>query len=541
MIVALGYGWRKGYEKVTNCFMECSIQKEPILKATRIVRNVITNIILQVVLMISGLLIPRFLLMYYGSTVNGMISSIAQFITYVALVEMGIENAAVVALYRPIADKNNEELESILVSAKRMYRQSGTIYFVLVIVLAFCYPLMIREQLEYTFVFQMVLCVGAVNVIDFFILGKYKVFLIAEQKYYILNIARILATIVLLVVSVILLQKQSSVLAVKSCAIVTHLGEALFIFIYMRCNYRYIKYQSPRLFKIKQRLNAFIHQICAVIVYNTDLVVLTVFLSGQSLMEISVYTVYALAFSFLSNFVSTLTTGIQASFGNLYACNEKQRIRTFFGLYEFLYLMFCCFMCACFSVLIIPFVSCYTKGITDVKYIRYEVGILFALCGLSAQIKDASAVIIKAVGRYKETQRYAIEEAVVKVLVSLMLVRPLGIVGVLIGTLVSHIIMSFHFIYYVAKELIPSSGRDTLIRIVRNCLLVGTIMVVELQVVQLTDSWVEWIVRAFIITIVNSAIFLGINCYFEPEQGKQMMMIMIQRIKKLMVGRNGGS
>ena len=58
-------------------------------RTSKFVLNSASTALLQVVTMVAGFITPRFLLMAYGSDVNGLISSINQFITYFNLVEAG--------------------------------------------------------------------------------------------------------------------------------------------------------------------------------------------------------------------------------------------------------------------------------------------------------------------------------------------------------------------------------------------------------------------------------------------------------------------
>ena len=110
---------------------------------------------------------------------------------------------------------------------------SGGIYTVIIVGLAFVYPLCIKDQLDYWFVFSMVIVIAGVNVIDYFMIGKYKVLLIADQKNYIINLIKSVATIVLTVISCFMLVSGNSLIAVKFIAILTHLCEAIFIRIYV--------------------------------------------------------------------------------------------------------------------------------------------------------------------------------------------------------------------------------------------------------------------------------------------------------------------
>ena len=48
-------------------------------------KNASMSLLLQLVLAISGILLPRFFIALYGSAVNGLVSSIGQFISYMSL------------------------------------------------------------------------------------------------------------------------------------------------------------------------------------------------------------------------------------------------------------------------------------------------------------------------------------------------------------------------------------------------------------------------------------------------------------------------
>ena len=491
----------------------------------RIFRNVGANILLQIVLMISGLIIPRYILAIYGSEMNGLVSSISQFITYAALIETGIGDAAVIALYKPIAENDTKEIGSILTASKKLYFKSGCIYLAVIVTLALIYPILMPPQFGYGFTALMVLCIGALNAIDYFILGKYKVFLVADQKYYVLNVIRTFATIILTIVSVLLLYNNVAVLPVKFFAVLVHLGEAILICIYMRIKYSQLNYHSNGTVKIGQRWNTLIFQICATITYNTDIVVLTLFLPGRSLKEISVYTVYNMVFSMLTNLAASLTTGISASFGNLYARKENGKLVQLFGLYELFYFIVLFISCTCFAVLIVPFVSCYTKGVQDADYIRYGVGLLFAANGLSALVKDVSGMINMAVGRLERSRKFAIEEAVVNIAVSLLLVRKYGIVGVLIGTLVSHVLMSARMIDYSAKLLAHNTRARTVSRLFRNILVGIVIVFLELYFVKITPRWSVWLAQAAVVMLANGIVIMTVNYIFEPMMVKEIAVI----------------
>ncbi len=52
--------------------------------------NIIFSFILQICNIVSTFIIPRIILSYFGSEVNGLVSSITQFLSYISLVEGGV-------------------------------------------------------------------------------------------------------------------------------------------------------------------------------------------------------------------------------------------------------------------------------------------------------------------------------------------------------------------------------------------------------------------------------------------------------------------
>ena len=67
--------------------------------------TVSSNLFLQFVTVICGFILPPLIIVHFGSAMNGMVSSIKQFISYLNIVEAGVGGAAIVALYKPLAEK----------------------------------------------------------------------------------------------------------------------------------------------------------------------------------------------------------------------------------------------------------------------------------------------------------------------------------------------------------------------------------------------------------------------------------------------------
>ena len=96
-------------------------------RTKKFMHNSLTTAFYQVIIMVAGFITPRVMLTCYGSEINGLVSSIQQFINYFTLVEAGISGAAVFSLYLPLAENDHKRINSIVSAARKFYFQAGYI------------------------------------------------------------------------------------------------------------------------------------------------------------------------------------------------------------------------------------------------------------------------------------------------------------------------------------------------------------------------------------------------------------------------------
>ena len=86
--------------------------------------NTITSLLLEIVTIVSGFILPRLIMEEYGSSVNGLVNSITQFIGIIAFLEFGVGKVIQSALYKPLAEKDNEQIifsEKIRSGARKIF------------------------------------------------------------------------------------------------------------------------------------------------------------------------------------------------------------------------------------------------------------------------------------------------------------------------------------------------------------------------------------------------------------------------------------
>ena len=70
------------------------------MRSKKAIYNIVTNLVLQIVTIIYGFIVPKIIISNFGSNTNGLISSITQFLSYIALLESGFGPVVKSILYK---------------------------------------------------------------------------------------------------------------------------------------------------------------------------------------------------------------------------------------------------------------------------------------------------------------------------------------------------------------------------------------------------------------------------------------------------------
>lgn len=483
----------------------------------KIMKNVVTGILLQVSVAVVGILIPKLVMLYYGSTMNGLVTSINQLISYLALVESGIGAVGIVALYAPLANNDQKQINATVSAVGRLYRKSGLIYLAVVIVAGFVYPYMVMGQVDNTLVTSLFFVLSASNLIDYLFLGKYKTLLTADEKLYIVNIFQIVVNLLNALLSCICIINGFSLLFVKSINVVLGVLRLMLIYIYVKKQYPQLSLdEKPDYSKLGERWDSLAHQLAAIVVGNTDVLLLTVMMGATSLLEVSVYSTYNMVLVTLGGLFSTLASALQAHFGKLLLLDKKTLVRHY-SIMESLVFMVVAGIYACTGALILDFVVLYTEGVQDVDYYRPLVALLFVINGFLQNIRLPGITMICAAGKYKETRNRAILEAVINLSVSIMLIPKWGILGALVGTSASYLYRTVDVIFYSHKLVEGHEFRQTGKSLVMSCIgsILALVLMFEVNKLIGISDWIHWvgvaIVDVLIVFVVMVASFILFN------------------------------
>lgn len=482
------------------------------MKSKLIYKNIICSVLLQLVTIISGFVIPKVILSYFGSSVNGLISSINQFLNYIQLLEGGLSGVVMAALYKPLAENDSKKVSAIVKATQNFFHEIGCIYIIYTIAVAFIYPLIVNTSFSYTYSVCLVLVLALNLLIQYFFSLSYKLLLNADKRVYFVSLTQIIIVVMNMAAVVITAKIFHDILIIKLASGLIFFVQPIMYGKYVNKNYKIEKDILPDKEALSQRWNGFGINIAYFIHTNTDVIILT-FLA--SLADVSIYSVYVMIVNALKSLVLSVSQAILPSFGQSLATDSKKIVNQKFNEYEFVLSIVTVFLFGCGIVLLTPFVDVYTSNIHDANYHQVLFGVIIALAEMTYCLREPYISATYSAGHFKQVSMYAYIEAGLNIFISLLLVKKMGIVGVAIGTLISMIYRMICHIYYLKNNILYRPIHKAVKSLLFSGLNIAIITFIGFKFLNLScSSYVQWVVVAletviiaFIILFINSMIF----------------------------------
>lgn len=488
-------------------------------------KNLAYGLIGQAVTMLFGLIVPRLVLLNYGSEANGLVSSVAQIFIYVSLLELGVGDAARNALYGPIGAQDYALASGILTAADRYYKKSGVIYVLAVVTLAVVYPLLVPTGLSYLTVFGVVIFNGMGGAVRFIVSTKYYLLLRADGYNYVEKNLDIFTHLLLNIAKIVLIYCGFGIVMLQVAYFVLNIGCAVFTVFYVRRHYAWIDLSTKPIYSaISQKNSVLVHNFSALVFFNTDQIILTFFCG---LKVVSVYSLITTLITCVSGVLTSFSESILFALGQNFQ-NDRGKFNDLYDLFEWAYYALVSFCTIMVYLFLNPFLSLYTKNVSDIQYVDPLLPILFSASYFLSWSRVAQTYsILYCAGQFEQTKKQAALEAAINLAVSLIAVAYLGIYGVLIGTIVALLYRLNEMIIYAARNVFLCRPLKTYRRLIINILWILAACTVGRWLQPEMSNYVELFGFAVLFAAVVALGTMLINGLTD--------MKMVQRIRKLVL------
>lgn len=495
------------------------------MKHQRLFYNTFFSFINQLIVLICTFILPRQILLYYGSDVNGLVSSISQFLGFIALMDMGVGAVVQSSLYKPLVENDSEQISKIIKSAQRFFNKLGTLLAIYIVLLCYCYPYFSHSTFSFSFIAPLIIAISISFFAQYFFGIARQLLLSADQRAYIHLILSSIVLVLNTAIGVLLIHQHCSIQTVKFAMAFVLLIRPLGMWLFVRKHYKIDTHIELTEEPIKQKWNGLAQHVSAFFLGHTDVVVLTLF---STLSNVSVYSVYYMVVAGIRRFVTTLMTGVYSWFGQMYAAKDPS-LEHKFAFYEWLLHTLGTSLFTTAGMLIVPFVMLYTRGVHDANYVQPAFGAILLAAYAMFTVRSPYLMMILATGHYKQTQHISFMEAGLNVLISVVGVKLWGLCGVAIGTLVSMTFCTCYFAYYLQGTILCRPMKHFIKHLAVDILTVVCIVFTTQGLAHGASSYIDWIYMACKISTIALIEVLVLNMLFYKKHvmwiGKKMLSL----------------
>ena len=471
-------------------------------------KNIVTGFGGQFIAIILGLIVPRLFITSYGSDVNGLLSTVTQIFTYMALLEAGIGQAAKNLLYKPFQEKNQACVSEVASIAKSYFRRFTIIYGFGVIILAALLPFTIKTNVDHITVALIVLFEGMAGVVSFFFIQTPSIIIGVDGRSYVNNTINLINRIIGYAVKITMASFGLSIVILQFVFFLVTVAKVFFYQIYFRKHYSWIRFKKTgKEAKLKDRNSYIITEICWTIFSSTDMIVLSTFLSTQLS---SVYGIYNMIFANISLLLNSVYNSINYVLGRSYH-ESLEKYKMVHDSFNSVFIgMMTVFMSVCYY-LTLPFVTLYTHGVNDVNYIYNSLPIMFCLIQLLSWSRYVSGNLTGLAGYAKQTSFVSLIEAIANLSLSIIFVYKFGIVGVTLATVIALPVKVIWCTYVADKKVMKRSYRKSLSIMGINFLFFFGVVGLSKLYQPSINSYGQFFVWGMALFIVFGIIGIGLN------------------------------
>lgn len=494
-------------------------------------RNMISAIVAQIVTIITGFLVQRYILITYGSTYNGLISSITQILQYLVLLEAGLTTASIQALYKPITEHDSKTINGILSATKNKFFKVGEIFLTALLLSSFVLPFVVSDEVSYWFTFAITIASGIGSGLTYMFINKYQALFFAENRTSLVYNLTSTSNIAICIAKILLMTCGASIVFVQAATLIGVLIRLVIMRTIFKKDYPELSLnKDPRYDLISKSNNVLVHQIAGFVHNNTDVLLITIF---ADLKSVSLYTVYNMVYSHVNSLMqSVFAQAPMGYFGQFYA-KDRDNYKGLFSTFETGYTCITFIVMTAVMEMILPFVSLYTKGVNDISYINPLLAWLFFFAQTLNLVRIPSILTVNVSGYFKETQKGAIIEAIINLSVSIPLFFVYGVHGLLIGTIAAMLYRSIDITLFTYRMICKKKILSFFVKMITHFVIaVGCIILSSHIIESLVTTWMSWVLCGICAFIITSIVFAIIDLVLYRNEMTEFGTIIKRIIKR---------
>lgn len=488
--------------------------------------NTSVSLLYRIIALLYGLVLPRLILLYFGSETNGLINSINNFLNIIAFLDFGVGAVVEATLYKPLSENDSRKVNQIMTVAKKHFRKIAYVLIIYIFFLIIIFPRLTDiSSLSIWSVFFLIVSMSISKFAQYYFGITNEILLNADQKGYIQLLSEIVVIILNLTLSIALIVAGAHINQVIFFSSLIYLIRPIYLKWYTSQHYNIEIEEKVKSNPIPQLWNGVAQHVAYTVQNSLDTIILTIF---SSLENVSIYSVYNIVTRGLNSIIHSLTNSLKPFFGNLLANNEEGLLNYYFDKIEwFIHTVIVLGFSIC-VVMIIPFVELYTSGVEDINYYAPLFSFLLVISQAVYCIRIPYNYLIQSAGHFRQTQTSSIIEVVINLVVSLLCIHKFELVGVALGTLTSMTYRTIYLVLYLRYNILFRSIKKFGKQIFVDIITFIVIVIIGIKLTSGEANVMLWVLNLVSLGIIGIMVIIIINSLFY----KKNTLYIVERIKR---------
>lgn len=494
-------------------------------KTKNSVRNILYGIFLKLINIIVPFIIRTILIYYLGMEYAGLNSLFVSILQVLNIAEMGVSYAMLVNMYKPIATDDLDTLCCLLNIYKKYYRLIGFVIFCIGLLISPFIPQLVAGEVPKGVNLIIIYLMNLMGTVLSYWLFAYRASILqAYQRSDIENKVRLIVNLLQYILQIFVLIYTRSYYIYLIISLLFQIICNVTIAVVSKIKYPQIramgKLPKEETTKInKQIFDLFYGKFGMVITLSVDSIVISAFLG---LISLGIYQNYYYIVTSIIGFFTIFYQSIRAAIGqNLVTKTIDENYKDFRII---LYIGSCLLTFATSNLVSLyqPFITLWVgkENLLDIICV-----FLFGLYLLVYEFANIIMLYRDVAGLWHTDRFRSLITAFVNLFLNIVLVRIIGIYGILLSTIIAYVLIYIPWGYdRVFKELFRREmKKETTMVIVKYVILAVFSSAVSFIVsnnVTLTNIYWELLLKLFIATIISICIML----IFNLEMSKIVLM-----------------
>lgn len=467
-----------------------------------------------------------------GTEYLGLDGLFTNILSIMSITELGLSSAIIFGLYKPLVKKDTKKINILMYVYKKCYLYIGVVILILGLILMPFLPNFINSTYNFGNIYIIFFLYLLQTLSTYWVLAYKEAILIADQKKYklvIITNSILFLKFILQLIS--LLFFKSFELFIIFGIITTVIRNRLVAYIVNK-NYPYLKkYNKEKLPQkekkdlIKNVIGMSMYKISSTIMTSTDNIVISAFIS---LTITGIYSNYLLIVSNIRLVLNSIFNSVTASVGNLYAEGDKKKSEFIFRCINFLNFWIFGFVAICLWELLNPFITLWVGE----EYIFNKIIVLVVVLNFITDGLQQAVILYKdACGLFWKGKLRPVFSAISNIIISVILVRFLGILGVILGSIISRMITTWWFDpYLVYHNAFQMSQKKYYIRYFKSLLIIiMSALLIDSLTLFINNIILIFAIKLILCLIIPNIIFWLFNK--NTEEFTYLKSIVLNKIK----------